>query len=79
MLFRSDFEQLHLFEGYNSEVYTMEEFLSLTGSTPETLDAGGFVAEMTKAKRKTIVVKTEHTAVVGDLNYVYFAADYIHS
>ena len=73
-----DFEQLHLFEGYNSEVYTMEEFLSLTGSTPETLDAGGFVAEMTKAKRKTIVVKTEHTAVVGDLNYVYFAADYIH-
>ncbi|MEE1264131.1 NAD(P)H-hydrate epimerase [Ruminococcus sp.] len=74
-----DFEQLHLFEGYNSEVYTMEEFLSLTGSTPETLDAGGFVAEMTKAKRKTIVVKTEHTAVVGDLNYVYFAADYIHS
>ncbi len=74
-----DFEQLHLFEGYTSEVYTMEEFLSLTGSTPETLDAGGFVAEMTKAKRKTIVVKTEHTAVVGDLNYVYFAADYIHS
>ena len=74
-----DFEQLHLFEGYNSEVYTMEEFLSLTGSTPETLDAGGFVAEMTKAKRKTIVVKTEHTAVVGDLNYVYFAAGYIHS
>ena len=74
-----DFEQLHLFEGYNSEVYTMEEFLSLTGSTPETLDAGGFVAEMTKAKRKTIVLKTEHTAVVGDLNYVYFAADYIHS
>ena len=74
-----DFEQLHLFEGYNSEVYTMEEFLSLTGSTPETLDAGGFVAEMTKAKRKTIVVKTEHTAVVGDLNYVYFAADYIHN
>ena len=74
-----DFEQLHLFDGYNSEVYTMEEFLSLTGSTPETLDAGGFVAEMTKAKRKTIVVKTEHTAVVGDLNYVYFAADYIHS
>ena len=74
-----DFEQLHLFEGYNSEVYTMEEFLSLTGSTPETLDAGGFVAEMTKAKRKTIVAKTEHTAVVCDLNYVYFAADYIHS
>ena len=74
-----DFEQLHLFEGYNSEVYTMEEFLEKTGATPETLDAGGFVLEMTKAQRKTIVVKTEHTAVVGDLNYVYFAADYIHS
>ena len=74
-----DFEQLHLFEGYNSEVYTMEEFLEKTGATPETLDAGGFVLEMTKAQRKTIVVKTEHTAVVGDLNYVYFAADYIHN
>ena len=74
-----DFEQLHLFEGYNSEVYTMEEFLSLTGSTPETLDAGGFVAEMTTAKRKNIVVKTQHTAVVGDPTYVYFAEEYIQS
>ncbi len=74
-----DFEQLHLFEGYNSEIYTMEEFLEATGATPDTLDAGGFVLEMTKTKRKTIVVKTEHTAVIGDLNYVYFAADYIHN
>ena len=57
----------------------MEEFLEKTGATPETLDAGGFVLEMTKAQRKTIVVKTEHTAVVGDLNYVYFTADYIHN
>ena len=43
-----DFEQLHLFEGYNSEIYTMEEFLEATGATPDTLDAGGFVLEMTK-------------------------------
>ena len=64
---------------YNSEIYTMEEFLEATGATPDTLDAGGFVLEMTKTKRKTIVVKTEHTAVIGDLNYVYFAADYIHN
>ena len=74
-----DFEQLHLFEGYNSEVYTMEEFLEKTGCARDTADVGALVAGMTKALRKTIVVRTEHTAVVGDLNYVYFAADYIHN
>ncbi|MBR1482159.1 MAG: NAD(P)H-hydrate epimerase [Ruminococcus sp.] len=72
-----DFEQVSLFEGYNSTVMTMEEFLQETGSTPDTCDAAGFVAEMTKATRRTVVVRTDHTAVIGDLNYVYFAADYI--
>ena len=71
-----DFEQLHLFEGYNSDILTMEEFIRETGATRDTLKAGEYIAEMTKARYKTIVVKTEHTAVVGDLNYVYFAADY---
>lgn len=71
-----DFEQLHLFEGYNSDILTMEAFIQETGATRETLKAGEYIAEMTKARYRTIVVKTEHTAVVGDLNYVYFAADY---
>jgi NAD(P)H-hydrate epimerase len=71
-----DFEQLHLFEGYNSDVMTMEEFIRETGASRDALKAGEYIAEMTKARYKTIVVRTEHTAVVGDLNYVYFAADY---
>ncbi|MBQ6387865.1 MAG: NAD(P)H-hydrate epimerase [Ruminococcus sp.] len=72
-----DFDQVSLFEGYNSTVITTEEFLAQTGTTPDTCDAGGMIAEMTRTQRKTVVVKSEHTAVIGDLNYVYFAADYI--
>ena len=72
-----DFEQLHLFEGYNSIVMTMDEFYEKTGSDAETCRAAEFILEMTQAERKTIVAKTEHSAVIGDLKYVYFTADYI--
>lgn len=72
-----DWEHLHLFEGYNSVVMSMDEFLEQTGCTAADCNAGEYIAEMTKAKRQTIVVKTEHTAVIGDLNYVYFTADYL--
>lgn len=71
-----DYEHLHFFEGCNSVVMTMEEFLEKTGATPETLDAGGFIRELTQSERKTIVVKTDRTAVIGDLNYIYFTASY---
>lgn len=72
-----DFEQLHLFEGYNSIVMTMEDFYEKTGSDPKTCRAAEFILDMTQDERKTIVVKTDHSAIIGDLKYVYFTADYL--
>ena len=72
-----DYSQLHLFEGYNSEVMSIEQFFNKTGFTPEDCNIAECIAEMSKEERKTIVVKTEHSAVIADLKYIYFCADYV--
>ncbi len=72
-----DYSHLHLFEGYNSEVMTIEQFFEKTGFAPDACNIAECVAEMSREERKTIVVKTEHSAVIADLKYVYFCADYV--
>ncbi|MEE0914350.1 MAG: NAD(P)H-hydrate epimerase [Ruminococcus sp.] len=72
-----DFSQLHFFEGYNSEVMSIEQFFNKTGFAPEECNIAECIAEMSKEERKTFVVKTEHSAVIADLKYVYFCADYV--
>ncbi len=72
-----DFEHLHMFEGYGSCVMTTEEFFEKTGYSPETCNIAECIAQLSRNERKTYVVKTEHSAVIADLKYVYFCADYI--
>lgn len=72
-----DFEHLHMFEGYGSYVMTTEEFFKKTGYSPETCSIAECIAQLSRDERKTYVVKTEHSAVIADLKYVYFCADYI--
>ena len=72
-----DFEHLHMFEGYGSCVMTTEEFVEKTGYSPETCSIAECIAQLSRDERKTYVVKTEHSAVIADLKYVYFCADYI--
>lgn len=74
-----DYSQLHLFEGYNSIVMTTEEFYEKFGYTPENCDLIGCVIEMSTQQKKTIVVKTDHSAIIADLKYVYFCADYVRN
>ena len=33
--------------------------------------------KISNEKKKTVVVKTDHSAVIADLKYVYFCADYV--
>lgn len=72
-----DYSLLHMFEGYNSEVMTSEEFFESYGYEPSKCNIAQCVAQISNEKRKTIVVKTEHSAVIADLKYVYFCADYV--
>lgn len=72
-----DYTQLHLFEGYNSEIITIEDFYKQTGLSPENCNLPENILQMSKDKRKTIVVTTEHSAVIADLKYIYFCADYV--
>lgn len=72
-----DFEHLHMFEGYGSCVMTTEEFFEKTGYSPETCSIAECIAQLSRDERKTYVVKNEHSAVIADLKYVYFCADYI--
>ena len=72
-----DWERLPLFEGYGSLTLSMAEFLEKTGATPDTLNAGEYILELSKGEGRTVVVRTAHSAIIGDLNYVYFAADYV--
>ncbi len=72
-----DFEHLHMFEGYESCVMTTEEFFEKYSYNPSTCNIPQCLAELTLKERKTFVVKTEHSAVIADLHYVYFCANYI--
>ena len=72
-----DFGQLHLFEGYGSEVLNPEEFYEKTGFAPEECDVPRVLAELSAEERKPYVVKTERSAVIADIRFVYFCADYV--
>lgn len=71
-----DYSLLHMFEGYNSCVMTTEEFFDRYGYSPDTCNIAKCLAELSAEQRKTFVVKTEHSAVIADLKYIYFCADY---
>ena len=72
-----DYSHLHLFEGYNSIVMTADEFYTKYGYNRETCNIAQCIAELSREERKTIVVKTDHSAVIADLKYIYFSADYV--
>ena len=72
-----DFGQLHLFEGYGSEVLSPEEFYEKTGFAPEECDVPRVLAELSAEERKPYVIKTERSAVIADIRFVYFCADYV--
>ena len=71
------YSALHMFEGYGSEVMTTEEFFAKTGLDPKTCNIAEVLAEMSGSERKTYVVKTDHSAIIADLQYIYFCADYV--
>lgn len=72
-----DYSRLSFFEGYNSDVYTIEEFFEKFGYSPKTCDIPAVIKQMSKESKRTVVVKTDHSAVIADLKYVYFCADYV--
>lgn len=71
-----DYSLLHMFEGYGSIVMTTEEFFEKYGYNPQSCDIAQCIWDISTANRKTVVVKTDHSAVIADLKYVYFCADY---
>ena len=72
-----DYSNLRLFEGYGSQVMTTEQFYNRYGRNSETCNIAKFVTELSRSQRKTVVVKTDHSAVIADVKYVYLCADYI--
>lgn len=71
-----DYSLLHMFEGYGSDVMTTEQFFERYGYTPESCNIAECIWEISSTQKKTVVVKTDHSAVIADLKYVYFCADY---
>lgn len=74
-----DYSRLSLFEGYGSEVLTTEEFYKKYHCDPQNCNIVERVKEISENERKTIVVKTDHSALIADIKYVYFCADYIRN
>lgn len=72
-----DWEQLYMFEGYSSVVMTFEEFRGRFEYAGEELDIPDRAARLSAEMGKTVVVKSEHSAVAADMQYLYFAADYV--
>ena len=72
-----DYSLLHMFEGYGSLVMTAEEFFEKYGYEPSKCNVARCVEEISKKERRTVVVKTDHSAVIADLKYIYFCADYV--
>ncbi|MCD8025468.1 MAG: NAD(P)H-hydrate epimerase [Clostridiales bacterium] len=72
-----DYSRLSLFEGYESLVMTEEEFFDKYGYDRKACNIAQCVSELSASQHKTVVVKTEHSAVIADVKYVYFCADYV--
>lgn len=71
-----EWEQLHLFEGYNAVVMTAEAFCKRFGGAAD-FDIVDRAARLSHELGKTVVVKTDRTAVAADMQFVYFCADYV--
>lgn len=71
-----DYSHLHFFSGYGSEVMTTEEFFQKYNYDSQNCNIAQCVFELSQNLRKTVVVTTEHSAIIADLKYVYFCADY---
>lgn len=65
-----------MFEGYGSFVMTAEEFLKSTATSLQSAMLHAVLRNQQK-ERRTVVVKTDHSAVIADLKYIYFCADYV--
>lgn len=72
-----DWEQLHFFEGYNAVVMTAEEFTARFAAGDSSFDAADRAARLSNELGKIVVVKTGHSAIVADMQYLYFCADYV--
>ena len=72
-----DWEQLHMFEGYNAVVISEEEFIARFSHGDEPLDIPDEAARLSNELGKTVVVKSQHAAVAADMQFLYFCADYI--
>ena len=75
--FLIDFDTLPLFEGYGSLVLWFDELPEKFGYDPKTCNITEKAAEMSEAEKVTIVIKSEHSAIVADVKYTYFCADYV--
>lgn len=72
-----DYSNIHFFEGYNSEILSCEEFSSKYNVDRNNGNIVSTAISETINQKKTIVVKTEHSAMIADVKYVYFCADYV--
>lgn len=72
-----DYSFLHMFKGYNSLVMTMDEFFQKYGFEPEKCNVAECALQISNDEKKTVVIETGHSAVIADLKYIYFCADYV--
>ena len=71
-----DWEHLHMFEGYGAVVLSMEELRERFKYDDE-FDAADRAARLSQESGKPVVVKTGHSAVIADMQFLYFSADYV--
>lgn len=72
-----DYEMLHMFEGCNSIVLTFEDFYDRFGLKPEDGGIAEKAAQLSAEQGKPVVIKGDHSAIIADIKYIYFCADYI--
>lgn len=72
-----DYDRLPMFEGYNAVVMSAEEFTERFDYGDGSFDLPDRAARLSNETGKIIVVKTAHSAVIADMQYLYFCADYI--
>lgn len=72
-----DYERLSMFEGYNAVVMTADEFCERFDYGDGAFDLPDCAARLSNETGKIVVVKTDHSAVIADMQYLYFCADYI--
>ena len=71
-----DSSMLYMFEGYNSLSLSFEDFYEKTGLSPDSAGFADALLELSRAESRPVVVKSGSSAAVGDLNYIYFCAEY---